>query len=194
MYNIYAQYKEAMAEDAKITFHFKKVQHTGLTSAIEAMKAKINTEPPGTVTYTTVANHISTAVSELPDYVAKHRNVSSVTEKKSGIYNADGTINTGHHPNWKELSADDRKKVNDERARLGLGRNNKKRSHKTFSSSHNPKAVSNQLKQLKEANAKHKRTIASLKKDPNNESAEDDADIEMDAGDAFGGKAKKAKK
>ena len=31
------------------------------------MKAKITTEPPGTVTYTTVANHLSNDVSELPD-------------------------------------------------------------------------------------------------------------------------------
>ena len=182
-----------MTEDAKIRFLLKKVQHTGLASAIEAMKAKINTEPQGTVTYTTVANHISTAVSELPDYIAKHRNVSCVTDNKSGIYNADGTINTGHHPNWKELSVDDHKKVNNERARLGLGRNGRKGNRKTPSTSRNSKAAQNQIKQLKEANAKHKRTIASLKKDSDNESVKDDGDIEIDAGDAFGGKAKKAK-
>ena len=196
MYNIYAQHKEAMTEDAKIRFLFKKVQHTGLDSAIEAMRAKINTEPAGTVTYTTVANHISTAVSELPDYVAKHHNVSGVTESQGSIYNADGTINTGHHPNWKELSADDRKKVNDERARLGLGRNKNRGGRKNASNSSTAKAISNQFKQLKEANAKHKRTIASLKKeDPEDESTNKDKDIEMDdAGNAFGGKTKKAKK
>ena len=44
MYNIYAQHKEEMTKDAKIRFLFKKIQHTGLSSAIEAMKAKITTE------------------------------------------------------------------------------------------------------------------------------------------------------
>ena len=90
-----------MTEDAKIRFLFKKIIHTGFSSAIEAMKAKITTEPPGIVTYTTAANHISSDVSELPDYVAKNRNVSIFGNANStdGIHNADGTTNTGHNPN-----------------------------------------------------------------------------------------------
>ena len=196
MYNIYAQHGEVMAEDAKIRFLFKKVQHTGLSSAIEAMKAKITTEPPGTVTYTTVANHLSTAVSELPEYVAKNRNVSGMTTGSTSIFNADGTINTGHHPNWLNLSPDDRKKVNDERSRLGLGKNKNKNKNYNKGSSSN---AANTIKQLKAANEKHKRTIAGLKKETSDDGpsspADDSMDIEGDAGDAFGGKAaKKAKK
>ena len=42
------------------------------------MKTKIATEVAGTVTCTTVANHLSTAVSDLPDYLARNCNVSSV--------------------------------------------------------------------------------------------------------------------
>ena len=72
MYNIYAQHGEVMTEDAKIRHLFKNITHSGLESAIEAMKAKITTEPAGSVTYTTVANHISTVVSELPDYLARN--------------------------------------------------------------------------------------------------------------------------
>ena len=193
MYNIYAQHGEVMAEDAKIRFLFKKVQHSGLSSAIEAMKAKITTEAPGTVTYSTVANHLSTAVSELPDYVARNRNVSGMTTGSTSIYNADGTINTGHHPNWLKLSSDDQKKVNDERSRLGLGKNkNRKRSNKRSSSN-----AENTIKQLKAANALHKRTIASLKMETtdNSESSPsgDTPDIEGDPSDAFGGKSKKKK-
>ena len=52
--------------------------------------------------------------------------------------------------------------------------------------------VENQLNQLKKANAQHKRTIASLKKDANDENAADNGDIE-DAGNSFGDKAKKKK-
>ena len=54
MYNIYAQHGEVMAEDAKIRFLFNKINHSGLESAVKAMKAKITTKPTGTVTYTTV--------------------------------------------------------------------------------------------------------------------------------------------
>ena len=155
------------------------------------MKAKITLEPPGTVTYTTVANHISTAVSELPDYVAKNRTISGLQQSgaSNGVFNDDGTINTGHHINWLNYSPGDRKKVNDERARLGLGKN-KRRQDK-------PKGrtpSSNQIEALKKANAQHKRTIASLKKDPPKETSQAEVnDIETDAGDSFGGKAKKVK-
>ena len=145
MYNIYETHGEKMAEEAKIRFLFRKIHHVGLSSAIEAMKAKITTDPPGTVTYTTVANHLSTAVSELPDFIAKNRNISSVGGGSSnGIHNADGSINTGHHPNWQQLSVADRKTVNDERARLGLGRNKKQKGGKP-ATYRNPKAE-NQIK------------------------------------------------
>ena len=101
MYNIYDTHGEKMAEEAKIRFLFRKIHHVGLSNAIEAMKAKITTEPPGTVTYTTVANHLSTTVSEVPVFIAKNRNISGVGGGNSnGIHNADGSINTGHHPNW----------------------------------------------------------------------------------------------
>ena len=188
MYNIYAQHGEEMAEDAKIRFLFKKIQHSGLSSAIEAMKAKITLEPPGTVTYTTVANHISTAVSELPDYVAKNRNVSGLhhDSASNSIFNADGKINTGHHSNWLKYSPADRKKVNDERARLGLGKNKR-----TAKGRGGKSGTTNQIDQLKKANAQHKRTIASLKKETSQETPTEPPDVEDDAGNSFGGKATK---
>ena len=67
-----------MTEDAKIRFLFKKIDYQDLSKTVEAMSTKITTGVPGTVTYTTVANHLSTAVSELPDYLARNRNVSVV--------------------------------------------------------------------------------------------------------------------
>ena len=69
MYNIYQTHGEEMTEDTKIRFLFKKIDYQGLSNTVEAMKTKIATEVPGTVTYTTVANHLSTAVSELPPTV-----------------------------------------------------------------------------------------------------------------------------
>ena len=99
MYNIYAQHGKAMAEDAKIRFLFEQVQHAGLTGAIEAMEAKITTELAGTVTYTTVANHMSTSISELPDYIAKNRRVSGIAggTPSQCILRTKGDIYTGHN-------------------------------------------------------------------------------------------------
>ena len=137
-----------------------------------------------------MANQISTAVSELPDYVAKNRNISGLQHgsASNGILNADGSINTGHHSNWLKYSPADRKKVNDECARLGLGKNRRSDKNKSCSTS------SNQIDQLKKANAQHKRTIASLKKDPPKDPSQVEMpDIEDDAGNSFGGKAKKVR-
>ena len=66
-----------MSDEAKVRFLFRKVQHAGLRSYIDALKA---THTTGTViSYTMAANHLSTAVSELPEYLAKNaRNVSGV--------------------------------------------------------------------------------------------------------------------
>ena len=93
------------------------------------------------------------------------------------------------------MDPEDKKKANDERARLGLGRNRKKQAYQgRGNSSRHSANASNQLYQLKAANAKYKRTIASLNR-TNSEGAPSDNDVEMsDAGNAFGGKSKKAKK
>ena len=50
------------------------------------------------------ANHLSTVVSELPEYLAKNaRNISGVQTGGGGggsksVHNEDGSINTGHIP------------------------------------------------------------------------------------------------
>ena len=140
MFNIYAIHGEAMTEEAKIRFIFKKINHERLQSTLDAMKTKIATEVAGAVTYTTVANHLATAVSELPDFLNRNRNVSGIQSggggcrgggsranfgpgPHHGIFNANNTIHTGHHPTWNLMSPDDKKLVNDKRAKLGLGRN-----------------------------------------------------------------------
>ena len=95
------------------------------------------------------------------------------------------------------MSPDEKKEINDERARLGLGR--KKRHNNAKFSQHKArvgqsKSAANQLVQLKAANIKHKRTIATLQTHVTTESPSS-SDVEMgDAGSAFGGKSKKSKK
>ena len=102
MFNIYEKEGEPMPEDQKVRLLFKKVQHKDLDSAIKALKAR---QIDGTqLTYTMAANHLSAAVSELPEYLVKNRNVSGVgisnsSGDNSGIYAADGSIKTGYISN-----------------------------------------------------------------------------------------------
>ena len=80
-----------MSDEAKVRFLFRKVQHTGLRSSIKTLKASQKTGM--TISYTMAANHLSTATSELPEYIANNaRNVSGVqvgdgTKGEDGIYN-----------------------------------------------------------------------------------------------------------
>ena len=81
-----------MEEDAKIQFVFQNVHPKGLQTGIVALKATITTSKANTVSYTTVANHLSTAVSQLPEYVAKNRNIIWLSKQDNGIYRTDGSV------------------------------------------------------------------------------------------------------
>ena len=110
--------------EAKVRLIFRKVQHTGLRSYIDALKASQTT---GTIiSYTMAAKHLSTATSELPEYIAKNAiNVSGFqvgngTKGGDGIYNGYESINTGQIPSWKSLPFKDRNLVIDESMLLGI--------------------------------------------------------------------------
>ena len=194
MFNIYDKEGEPMAEEAKIRFLFRKVEHKELNHAIAALKARMITE---VVTYTQCANHIATAVSELPESVVKNRNISGTTTGQSpsanqtGIHKPDGSINTGHIPDWRNLTQADRDLVFAERKRLGLSKG--KVSGKGARRSGN--AESNRLKQLTDQNKKYKRQIKAFKRSPDDTANDGDSTGgDTDAGDQFGGKASKKKK
>ena len=196
MYNIFEKEEEPMTEEAKIRFLFKSVQHNDLLATVEALKA----QRVGGVelSYVTCANHLSTAVSELPEYVAKNRNVSAIgtrgDDTTSSIYNTDGSIKTGHIENWNKLPFSDKKLVYAERKKQGVKFNRKDDS--SLSSSSTSVASNNTIKQLKDELRKSKRQIKSLKrsKSVTNDKVNNDDDDETDAGDQFGGKASKKKK
>ena len=198
MYNIYEKEGEEMSDDAKIRFLFKRVQHPNLQGAIEALKARLATNDA--ITYTQAANHLSTAVSELPEFLAKNRAIAGINssvppdnDKSSAIYNADGSINTGHIPTWRNLSQADRNTVIAERERFGLGKG-KSGKEKSVRFQTNP-AISNRLKQLAESNKKMRMKIKAIKKQtPKDEAQGDNVESTTDAGDQFGGKASKKSK
>ena len=205
MFTIYSDEGEERDEKAKIRFLFKAVASSSLSAAVEALKAQIATSPTP-ISYTTVANHLATSVADLPDNIARRRNISGViTDGPKGIYKADGGINTGHISNWHDLSSEEKKIVTDERSRLGFGRNGGRgrggrgrgrggrggRGNGTDS-----------IHKLTKANARYKRKIASLKKRSDTTDKGDDMDISADEGDngnddagnSFGGKASKKPK
>ena len=105
IFNIYEKEGEEMSDEAKVRFLFNKVQHTGLRSFINALKASQTTDT--TIYHTMAANHLSGATSELLEYIVKNtRNISVVqvgdgTKGGDGIYNGDVSIDTGHIPSWK---------------------------------------------------------------------------------------------
>jgi len=183
MYNIYEKEGEPMTDEAKVRFLFKRVQHDKLRSSIDALKAQITAGI--NVSYTMAANHLSAAVSELPDYLARNRNISG--------HNSDGSIKTGFISNWKLLSKEQHAQVIAERKRLGIkgGKGGRGSSNKDL-------ATANTLKQLKEQNKKYKRKIKAMKRvqfdDEKDDDAHDKSDADDDdAGDQFGGKASKKK-
>ena len=201
MFTIYSDEGEAKDEKAKIRFLFKSVATSGLGSAVEALKAQIATSPTP-ITYTTIANHLATAVADLPDNLAKRRNISSIgSESTKGIYKPDGSINTGHIDNWYGLSDGDKKLVTDERSRLGLnrggGRGRGGRGRGRGGRGGRGGNQFNSISKLTKANAKYKRKIAALKKktsgasDDMDISGDEEDDNKNDAGNSFGGKASK---
>ena len=185
-----------MLDEAKVRFLFRKVQHAGLRSSFDTLKT--SQEMGTTISYTMAENHLSTATSELPEYIAKNaRNVLGVqvrdgTKGVNSIYNGDGSINTGHIPSWKLLPFKYQKLVVDERKQLGIiykGESGAKSGER--GNSNHATADSNRFNQLKELNQRYTSKIKSFKKSNN---SEDDTDRDqLDAEDQFGGKSSKKK-
>ena len=101
MHNMYEKQEEPMTDEAKVRFLLKKVQHPGLQSPIEVLKAQQIVGPA--IACTMAANHLSTAMPQLPECIAIYKNISTVTtsgiksghDSGEGIYNKDGSFRTG---------------------------------------------------------------------------------------------------
>ena len=102
IFNICDKEGKKILEDTRIRFLFKKVEYLDLKVTIAALKSHmINTN----VLCIEAAKHIATAVSELPEYISKNRNISVVitggdklNSSSSAIHKPDGTIITDHIP------------------------------------------------------------------------------------------------
>ena len=94
------------------------------------------------LTYTQAVNHLTAAVSKLPDYQMARRfsyvktgsgqgsKPTRVRHDGNTIYATDGTIWTGHYDEWATMKDSDKEKITAERerkkkARAGNGSNSK---------------------------------------------------------------------
>ena len=197
MFNIYKEEGEEMTENAKLRELFKHTKHPQLTESVKALEVRYDMDG---LTYTQAANHLTAAVSKLPDYQMARR-VSNVKTAGTGgnkpghvrcdgnsIYATDSTIWTGHYDEWATMKDTDKEKVTAERERKKKARTGEGSKKKTY------KRKVSDLSSLTEDIQAMKRSVAELisKRDEMvNEGATKPP--HNDAGNAFGGRASKFK-
>ena len=146
--------------------------------------------------YTEAANHLTSAVSELPEYLLAHH-VSSLKRIRGGgsekgknkfkwdsIYANDGTIFTGYYSNWKSLSKEDRNKVIAEW---------KEKNTPRVAKNDNKRKLA-EIQALTDAIAMMKHTVSQLAATKRNQEEQDDDAPCNDVGNQFGGRKAKAGK
>ena len=118
MFNIYKEEGEEMMENAKLQEFFKRMRHPQLTESMKALEVDMDG-----LTYTQAGNHLTAAVSKLPDYqmachVSNGKTASSGGNKQgcirrdgNTIYATDGTIWMGHYDEWATMKDADKEKV-----------------------------------------------------------------------------------
>ena len=133
--NIVKEEGEQLTENAKVRELFKRVQHTQLQDTVKALCVRFDLDG---ITYTEAANHLTTAVSELPEFQLAQR-VSAVKQirgggkgkhKRDSIYVEDGTIFTGYYSNFMSFERD---KVIAEREHKNGKKNDKRDTKRKFS-------------------------------------------------------------
>ena len=118
MFNLFEEQNEPMTEASKLRFLLDKLNLPQLESDISALCINNNLESgEEKVTFTKPANILAAFVSSLPDYQSNSRVVSGVGTNINGGIHRDRKIFTGYYKNWRELSKEDREKVDAKRVR-----------------------------------------------------------------------------
>ena len=211
MFNIYEEEGEEFTENAKLRELFKWVQHLQLQDTVKALKVRFDMEG---ITYNQVANHLTAAVSELPEYHLTRKvsasssgtprirsggdsNHNSNIKKKGGtqapskgILMSDGSVFTGYYPNWSELSKEDKQQVLDSRSKKkkgGIG--NKRQISDVASIAKQLQVMKCTISELMPAKNDHINSESSKEKMKSKVQH-----IQNDAGNAFGGRRAKSNK
>ena len=201
MFNIYEEEQEEFSENAKIRELFKQVQHPQLQDTVKALKVHFDMEG---LTYTQAANHLTAAVSELPEFHTtcriaaarihggydtgvhnKYNNSAGKGTPKSGICTVDGKIFTGLYKHWRTLTDDEKQHVIEERKQNG--------NKKGTSSTKNKKCHVEELGSSREHLHEMKHIVSDLvvkQQEENHDEKEKKVAFDIpqnDAGNAFGG-------
>ena len=139
MFNIFQEEGEELTENAKVRQLLRHVQNNLLQDIVKALRVQFDLDG---ISYTEAANHLTSAVSELPEYLLvccvsslKCIRVGGSEKgknkfKRDSVYADDGTIFTGYYSNWKSISKEDRDKVIAEQKKKnmpGVTKNDNKR-------------------------------------------------------------------
>ena len=120
MFNIYKEEGKEMTENAKLSELFKRTKHPQLIESVKALEVRYDMDG---LTYTQAANHLTAAVSKLPDYQMARRVSNVKTGSGQGskptcircdgntIYATVGTIWTGHYDEWVTMKDSDKEKI-----------------------------------------------------------------------------------
>ena len=209
MFNIYKEEGEEFTENAKLRELFKWVQHPQLQDTVKALKVRFDMEG---IMYTQAANHLTAAVSELPEYhltckvsasssgTSRIRggggsNHNSNIKKKGGmqapnkgVLMSDGSVFTGYYPNWSELSKEDKQRVLDSRSKKkkgGIG--NKRQISDVTSIAEQLQVIKHTISELVSSKTDHINSISSEEKMKSKAQH-----AQNDAGNAFGGRRAKS--
>ena len=80
MFNIFQEEGEELTENAKVRELLKCVQNNQLQDTVKALQVRFDLDG---ISYTEAANHLTSAVSDLPEYLFAHR-VSSLKCNRGG--------------------------------------------------------------------------------------------------------------
>ena len=130
-----------MAENAKLRELFQRTKHTQLVDSVKPLEVRYDMDR---LTYTQAANHLTVAVSKLPNYQMARRVPNAKTGSGQGskptrvrrdgnsIYATDGTIWAGHYEEWATMKDSDKEKITADRERKKKARNGKGSTSKTL--------------------------------------------------------------
>ena len=193
MFNIFQEEGEEHTENAKVRELLKRVQNNQLQDTVKALRVRFDIDG---ISYTEAANHLTSAVSELPEYLLAHR-ISSLKRIRGGgsekgknkfkwdSIDADvGTIFTGYYSNWKSLSKEDRDKV--------IAEWKKKNTNGGIKNDNKRKLA--EIQALTDDIAMMKRTVSQLAATKRNQDEQDDDAPRNNAGNQFGGRKAKTGK
>ena len=192
-FNIFQEEGEELTENTKVRELLKHVQNNQLQDTVKALQVQFDLDG---ISYTEAANHLTSAVSDLPEYLLAHR-VSSLKRirgggsekgknkfKRDSIYADDGTIFTGYYSNWKSYSKEDCDKV--------IAEWNKKNMNGVAKNDNKRKLA--EIQAITDDIAMMKCTVLQFAATKRNQEEQDEDAPHNDAGNQFGGRKAKSGK